>query len=107
MIDLSNFKLNEKYFITIQMPLQTKELKLRILVHELIHEPYLNFLKPNTYIIDHIRFNTSILCKDIIDECGYNFVVVPLPCIKKVESLHDILDKIFIDDIIYLINEYI
>jgi hypothetical protein len=43
----------------------------------------------------------------MIEECGLNSVAVPLPCIKKVETLHDILDKLFIDDIIYLINEYI
>ena len=100
MVSLSNFKINHKYYISLQPPFRKKELKLRVIIHKL--EP-----KVNLNVVDYITLSTLSSSKDIIDECGFNQVAVPLPCIKKVESLHDILNDVFLDDIIYLINEYI
>jgi hypothetical protein len=100
LINTDRFKLNHKYYISFLPPLRTKELSLRMKVHELTP-------KSGTCIVDYITFSTLSSSKDMIEECGLNSVAVPLPCIKKVETLHDILDKLFIDDIIYLINEYI
>jgi len=100
MIDLSNFKINHKYFISLLPPFGIEPLNLRIIVNKL--EP-----KSRPELVDYITFSTLKSTKDIIDECGLNQVAVPLPCITKVETLHNILDNILIDDIIYLINEYI
>ena len=100
MIHISNFKVNHKYYISFLPPFHRKELNLRIIVNKL--EP-----KTRPELVDYITFSTLKSTKDIIDECGLNQVAVPLPCITKVETLHHILDNVFIDDIIYLINEYI
>jgi hypothetical protein len=99
MVSLSKFKVNSKYYITFEMPCK-KELELRVIIHELI---------PKTIptVIDYIQLSTMSSSKDYIEECGLNPVTVPLPYITKVVDLHDILNDIFIDDIIFLINEYI
>ncbi len=100
MISLSNFKVNNKYYIDLQMPFRKKKLKLRITIHELMP-------KMNPNLVDYIQISTLSSSKDIIEECGLNPVTLPVPYIKKVETLHDILNDVFIDDIIFLINEYI
>jgi hypothetical protein len=100
MVHISDFTVNHKYYINLQMPFRKDELKLRVIIHELIP-------KTNQGILDYIMMSTISSSKDIIDECGFNPVTIPLPCIKKVLSLHDILNDIFIDDIIFLINEYV
>jgi len=100
LINTDRFKLNHKYYISVLPPFRTKQLSLRMTVHDLTP-------KSDTCVVDYITFSTLSSSKDMIEECGLNSVAVPLPCIKKVETLHDILDNLFIDDIIYLINEYI
>tara|TARA_E500000331_G_scaffold286147_1_gene280847 strand:- start:115 stop:363 length:249 start_codon:yes stop_codon:yes gene_type:complete len=82
------------------MPFRNEELKLRVTIHELMP-------KMNPIVVDYIQISTLASSKDIIEECGLNPVTVPVPYIKKVETLHEILNDIFIDDIIFLINEYI
>ena len=99
-MDVSDFKVNHKYYISFLLPFRIEELKLRIIVHKI--EP-----KSSATLVDYITFSTLTSTKDIIVECGLNQVAVPLPYIKKVETLYDILNNVFIDDIIYLINDYI
>ena len=79
---------------------KVNEIKLRVIINELI--PKMN---PNT--VDYITFSTLSSSKEFIKECGLNSVAIPLPYIKKTETLHDIFKNIFIDDIIFLINMYI
>ena len=100
MVRLSDFKVNNKYYITFNAPFNEKETNLRIIVHELI--PKIN---PNA--VDYINFSTMSSSKDVINECGFNSVSVPLPYITKVETLHNIINDKFIDDVIFLINEYV
>jgi hypothetical protein len=100
MVSLSKFKTNAKYYINLEIPCRKDELNLRVIIHEVIH-------KTNPNAVDHVLLSTLSSSKDIMEECGFNPITVPLPCIKKIIHLHDILNDIFIDDILYLINEYI
>jgi|TARA_B100001063_G_C16771352_1_gene561829 major membrane immunogen (membrane-anchored lipoprotein) len=103
MVTLTNFKVNNKYYIILNMYNEynkVNEIKLRVIINELI--PKMN---PNT--VDYITLSTLSSSKEFIKECGLNSVAIPLPYIKKTETLHDIFKNIFIDDIIFLINMYI
>ena len=100
MVDILDFKLHHKYYISLLPPFRNEELKMCVKI---------NSIRPrsNSNLVDYITFTTLSSSKDFLEECGLNSVSVPLPCIKKVESLHNILDKVLLDDMIYLINEYI
>ena len=99
-ICLSNLKVNSKYYITIIPPFRINPYYMRVIIHELIAT--LNSDVPN-----YINFTTLLSSKDIITECGLNNIIIPLPCVQKIETLHEILNKIFIDDVIFLIEQYI
>lgn len=103
MIDVLDFKVNEKYFITIEHPLNKQLIDLRVRIHEII--PKLN---PNS--VDYIAISNLPSSKNFNKELRLeinSICHIPLLLIKKKESLHKILNKVFIDDIIFLINEYI
>lgn len=100
MVCVSDFKLNNKYYISLMPPFRTKELKLRVIIHKLE-------IKSDTNPFDYVTFSILTSSNEIIDECGLNKVKMPLSCIKKVETLSNILDKLFKNDIIYMIDEYI
>lgn len=100
-LQLSDFKVNTKYYITLHAPFRTNTLYLRVIIHDLLP-------KASPDVVDYITFSTLPSSKHILDECGFNSVSVPLPCIENnVETLHGILDKVFIDDVIYLIEQYL
>jgi hypothetical protein len=73
---------------------------LRIIIRELIP-------KLSVKATDYLVLETLTSSKDLIPECVYNNISVPLLCIKKIETLHEILNQIFIDDVIFLIEQYI
>jgi hypothetical protein len=103
MVSLTNFKLNNKYYIILRIPNEynnVDEIKLRVIINEII--PKMN---PNA--VDYITISTMSSSKEFIKECGLNSVAIPLPYIKKTETLNDIFKNIFMDDIIFLINMYI
>ena len=99
-ICLSNFKLNSKYYVTLIPPYRNCSYYLRIIIRELIP-------KLSVKATDYLVLETLISSKDLIPECVYNNISVPILCIKKIETLHEILNKIFIDDVIFLIEQYI
>ena len=99
MLNITDFKINNKYFITFESP-YFSTLQLRVIINKL--EP-----KSREDLVDYITFSTLPSSKDLIDECKLNPIAVPLPLIIKKETLKDIFNRILIDDIIYLINEYI
>ena len=104
MVELADLKVNNKYFISMNVPTmkipEYKNLSLRVII---------NYIEPKSqeHLLDYVTFTILPSSKDLIDARKFNQFAVPLPLIIKKETLHDILNTIFIDDIIYLINEYI
>lgn len=100
---LSNFKINNKYYIILHMYDKNNivyQLNLRVIIQELIP-------KITTNSNDYISLRTMSSSKEFIKECGLNSLVVPLLYIKQSETLYDIFKNKLIDDIIYLINQYV
>jgi len=99
MLEISDFKINKKYFITFSSP-YFNTLYLRIII---------NYIEPKLRedLVDYITFTTLPSSSNFINECMLNPIAVPLYYINKKETLKDILNKVLIDDIIYLIEEYI
>lgn len=100
---MTELTINKKYYVICKLPeYMNKNIYLQL--HILIHDIHIN-----TQIIgcDYITISTTKNSKDIIDECGYNKLTLPLSCIQEAQDLHNILDTLFIDDIIYVINSYI
>ena len=103
MINELDFKVNEKYFITIEHPLNKQLIELRVRIHEIIP-------KFNQNSIDYIAILNLPSSKNFNKELRLDInsiCHIPLLLIKKKESLYKILNKVFINDIIFLINEYI
>ena len=88
-------KENKKYFVSIKMPYGVYNLRIKILQ-----------IKKSKYC-DYITFETLHSSKDLISECRYNPITIPLDWILKHQSLYNIFNNYFIFDIIYLINKYI
>jgi hypothetical protein len=97
---IDKFKINHKYYITLDTPYDENKINLRIIIHDLIP-------KLGTDAVDYVIFFTLPSSKHIINSCGLNEIHMPLPYIKNVQTLHDILKGVFIDDMIYLINQFI
>lgn len=98
---LTKLEKNKKYFATVNIPDcfngNSTLHSLRFIV--------LN-IKKNTYT-DYITIQVLQTTKDTISVCGYNPITIPIYWITQIQSLNNILDKILIDDIIYLIDQYI
>lgn len=99
MLQASDFNINNKYFIIFKTP-YFQTLHLRVIIENI--EP-----KIREDLIDYITFKTLPSSRDFINECRLNPIGVPLPYIIKKETLKDIFNNLLIDDIIYLIDEYI
>jgi hypothetical protein len=99
MLKVSDLKINNKYFITFNTP-YFETLYLRVIINKI--EP-----KVRENLVDYITFRTLPSSKDFIDECRLNAVLVPIPYIIQKETLKDIFNNLLIDDIIYLIDEFI
>ena len=99
MLEVSDFKINKKYFITFSTP-YFDTLHLRIIINNI--EP-----KLREDLVDYITFTTLPSSSNFINGCMTTPIGVPLSYISKKETLKDILNKVLIEDIIYLIEEYI
>ncbi len=99
MLKGTDFKVNEKYYIETDIP-YLHNVQLRIIINCIQ-------LKSREELVDYITFTTLPSSKDLIDECQYNKIAIPISYIKKKETLKEILNNILIDDIIYLIEQYI
>lgn len=95
MYTIDKFIINHKYYITLDTPYDENKMNLRIIIHDLIPK-----MGPNG--VDYVIFFTLPSSKHIINYCGLNEMHMPLPYIKNVETLHDILKGVIIDDMIYL-----
>lgn len=103
MVSLTNFKVNNKYYIKLNIPNECNEvdeINLRVMINEII--PKMN---PNA--VDYITLSTMSSSKEVIKDCGLNMIAIPLPYIKKTETLDDIFKNIFMDDIILLVDMYV
>lgn len=98
MLKGTDFKVNEKYYIETDIP-YLHNVQLRIIINCIQ-------LKSREELVDYITFTTLPSSKDLIDECQYNKIAIPISYIKKKETLKEI-NNILIDDIIYLIEQYI
>lgn len=101
MVSISDLKQNGKYYITIFIPYHGYYMyNLRVCIVDVIPRK-----RPD--LPDYITIATLPSSKDFLTECGLNPLTMPLEWIKKVETTHDILGSIMIDDMIHLIDEYV
>jgi len=95
---------NMKYFVTLNVPNSCYGPLRKCGVYYL-RIKVLN-IKPGPFT-DYITFETLESSKETLSECKYNPITVPANWIIHAETLHKILDKLLIDDVIYLINTYV
>ena len=101
MINISDFKINNKYYIKIiNATLVNPEIHSHVIINNLIP-------KFRSDLVDYISLSTLSSSKNFIENCGLNQIDVPLPLIRKVESLYDIFNGVLLNDIIYNINQYL
>ena len=95
---------NIKYFVTLNVPNSFGGPSRKCGVYYL-RIKVLN-IKPGPFT-DYITFETLESSKETLSECKYNPITVPANWIIHAETLHTILDKLLIDDVIYMINTYV
>ena len=101
MVSISDLKPNGKYYITIFIPYHGYYMyNLCVRIVDVIPRK-----RPD--LPDYITIATLPSSRDFITECGLNPLTMPLEWIKKVETIHDVLGSIMIDDMIHLIDEYV
>ena len=101
MINISDFKINNKYYIKIiNSTLVNPQIHLYVIINNLIP-------KLRSDLVDYISLSTLSSSKNFIENCGLSQIDVPLPLIRKVESLYDIFNGVLLNDIIYNINQYL
>jgi len=107
MVQLDDLKKDGKYYATLDMP-------------SLLYGPYRDCgmhnvriqvlkLKPSEYeyMPDYVTIQLLESGKNVLSECGRNPITIPLCWIKKIETLHKIMNTKTIDDVIYLIEQYV
>lgn len=107
MVKLDELKKMEKYYVTVDIPytlncpyrdcgmynLRIQVLKLKPSVHE--------------NIPDYVTIQVLESSKEGLSEYGRNLITIPVDWIKNIETLHHIINTKSIDDMIYLIEQYV
>ena len=107
MVKLDDLKTDRKYYAILNIPY-------------LLYGPYQDCgihsvrikvlkLKPREYeyMPDYVTIQLLESSKNVLSECGRNPITVPTGWIKKIETLHKIMNTKTIDDVIYLIEQYV
>lgn len=88
---MTSIQASNKYFITVKYG--NIEYNLRVFVVDML--------------TDYVVLKTLESSHDIIPKCGNDYITIAREYITKAETLHSILNDVMIDDMIYLVNEYI
>ena len=107
MVQLDDLKKDGKYYATLNIPYLLVGPYRDCGVHNLRIQVLK--LKPSEYeyMPDYVTIQVMESSKDVISECGRNPITVPIFWIKKIETLHNIMNTKTIDDMIYLIDQYV
>jgi len=107
MVKLDDLKKDAKYYAKLDIPFLLYGPYRPCGVHN-VRIQVLKF-KPSKYeyIPDYVTIQVLESSKDILSECGRNPVTIPVDWIIEIESLSNILDTKTIDDMIYMIDQYV
>jgi len=97
MISLNDLKINEKYYITVKTDYNC-EYELRVVILDIIQQA--NPELPHYVVLRSIENSETSIC-------GYGPISIPLEFIVRAVSLQSILSDIIINDVIYLIDQFV
>jgi hypothetical protein len=97
MISLDNLKVNEKYYVTVKTD-YNYEYKLRVVILNIM--PKVNPDAPDYVVLRSIENSETSIC-------GYGPISIPLDFIVSAVSLQSILSDVTINDVIYLIDQFV
>lgn len=101
MVDIHQLKVNTKYYVTINIPYNIDTTyNLRVVINE---------LHPSSTpdAVDYVQFKTIKNSGSVIPQLGYTNVSMPSEWILNSETLYGLLNGITLDDIIFLIDQYV
>ena len=97
MISPNDLKINEKYYITVKTDYNC-EYELRVVILDIIQQA--NPELPHYVVLKSIENSETSIC-------GYGPISIPLQFIVRAVSLQSILCDVTINDVIYLIDQFI
>ena len=97
MISLDDLKINEKYYLTVKTDYNC-EYELRVVILNII--PKVKDDVPHYVVLRSIENSETSIC-------GYGPISIPLDFIVNAVSLQSILSDVTINDVIYLIDQFV
>lgn len=107
MIDINQIEKNGKYYIKLNIPYIDYGPQSNCGYHELRIKVLNIKHRKEPYAFDYVTIQVLESSKDTISECGRNSITIPMHWIKEIETLSQILQTKTIDDMVFLIEQYV